>query len=212
VNNAGINGAEYVKALDTDEKKFYGMDVNQRVEWMVKRFNETADAANKCLQTNYYGTKHVTEALLPLLQSSSDGRIVNVSSKYGQLKLIGNEEVRQELNNVDNLTEQRLDELLDKFLRDFEAGEVAAHGWQIGLSAYKIAKAAMNAYSRILATRHLELRINCVSPGYVKTDMSMNSGVLTPEEGARNVVKVALLPDGGPTGVFFVKGEEASFE
>ncbi|WVZ95990.1 LOW QUALITY PROTEIN: hypothetical protein U9M48_041687 [Paspalum notatum var. saurae] len=29
------------------------------------------------LHTNYYGTKQVTQALVPLLQSSSDGRIVN---------------------------------------------------------------------------------------------------------------------------------------
>jgi len=204
VNNAAIGGVEYVEALDTDEEK--------RLEGMVKRFNETADDANKCLQTNYYGTKHVTEALLPLLQSSSDGRIVNVSSEYGQLKLISNEEVRQELNNVDHLTEQRLDELLDKFLKDFKAGEVAAHGWQIGISAYKMGKAALNAYSRILAMWHPKLRINCAHPGHVKTDLTMNWGFLTPEEGARNVVKVALLPDGGPTGVYFAEGEEASFE
>jgi len=41
--------------------------------------------------------------------------------------------------------------------------------------------------------------------------MNRNSGLLTPEEGASNVVKVALLPAGGPTGVFFAMGKEASF-
>ena len=49
------------------------------------------------------------------------------------------------------------------------------------------------------------------APRLLKTDITMNSGVLTPEEGARNVVKVALLPDGGPTGKYFAEGEEASF-
>lgn len=39
----------------------------------------------------------------------------------------------------------------------------------------------------------------------------MGSGVLTPEEGARSVVEVALLPDGCPTGKYFTKGREASF-
>ena len=119
--------------------------------------------------------------------------------------------MRRELNDIDNLKEERLDELLDKFLEDFQAAALEAHGWPTGLAAYKTAKVAMNAYSRILAKRHPELRVNCAHPGYVKTDMTMGSGVLTPEEGARNVVKVALLPDGGPTGVYFAKGEEASF-
>lgn len=76
----------------------------------------------KGLQTNYYGTKHVTGALLPLLLSSSDGRIVNVSSGFGLLRFFRSEELKQELDNVDNLTEERLDVLLDTFLGDSEAG------------------------------------------------------------------------------------------
>ncbi|VAI70430.1 unnamed protein product [Triticum turgidum subsp. durum] len=191
---------------------FAGLDSNQRLEWMVKNVREPIDAARKAVETNYYGTKHVIQALLPLLlQSSSQGRIVNVSSEYGLLRLIRNEEVRRDLNDIHNLTEERLDEVLDKFLQDFEADALEAHGWPTGFSAYKVAMAATNAYTRILARRHPTLRVNCAHPGYVKTDMSMGSGVLTPEEGARGVVKVALLLDGGPTGKYFTKGEEASF-
>ena len=54
---------------------------------MWRNTRETYDAAKKGLQTNYYGTKHVIEALLPLLQASSDGRIVNVSSDFGLLRV-----------------------------------------------------------------------------------------------------------------------------
>ncbi|KAM3388232.1 hypothetical protein ACQJBY_010796 [Aegilops geniculata] len=211
VNNAAVGGVEYGQEFDTNEEKFGGMDFHQRVEWMLKNAREPIDSAKNSVQTNYYGTKHVIEALLPLLQASSEGRMVNVSSNYGLLRHIGNEEVRQELNDVDNLTEGRLDELLEKFMKDFEAGALEPHGWPTKFSAYKVAKAAMNAYSRILARRHPELRVNCAHPGFVKTDMSMGSGVLTPEEGARNLVKVALLPDGGPTGAYFAMGEEAPF-
>jgi (+)-neomenthol dehydrogenase len=32
---------------------------------------------------------------------------------------------------------------------------------------------AMNAYSRMIARKHPELRINCANPGYIKTDMSV---------------------------------------
>jgi len=41
--------------------------------------------------------------------------------------------------------------------------------------------------------------------------MTIHSGLLTPEEGGRRVVEVALLPEGGVTGAFFEDGEEASF-
>lgn len=123
-----------------------------------------------------------------------------------------NEEMKQELNNIDNLTEKRLDEVLDEFLRDFKAGELDKRGWPTNeFPAYKMAKAALNAYSRMLARRHPVLRINCVHPGYVKTDITMNSGVLTTEEGAYTVVKLVLLPDGGPTGAYFDMLQEASF-
>ncbi|XP_024312165.1 (+)-neomenthol dehydrogenase-like isoform X2 [Brachypodium distachyon] len=211
VNNAAVSGVEHVQEVDTNEEKFNGMDLNQRLEWVLKNIRDTVDGAKKSIQTNYYGTKHVIDTLLPLLQSSNGGRIANVTSAYGLLRRINNEEIRQELDDIENLTEERLDELLGKFLKDFEADALEMHGWPVGLAAYKVAKAAMNAYSRILARRNRALRINCVHPGYVKTDMSMSSGVLTPEEGARSVVNVALLPDGGPTGAYFAMGQEASF-
>jgi NAD(P)-dependent dehydrogenase (short-subunit alcohol dehydrogenase family) len=66
-------------------QQFSALDSHQRLEMIMKNVCETVDAAKEAVQTNYYGTKHVIEALLPLLQSSSDGRIVNVSSNYGLL-------------------------------------------------------------------------------------------------------------------------------
>jgi (+)-neomenthol dehydrogenase len=119
-------------------------------------------------------------------------------------------ELKQELDDVDSLTEERLDELVAAFLRDLEAGAAEARGWPAEFSAYKVAKAAMNAYTRVLARRHPSLRANVVDPGYVRTDMTRNSGLLAPEEGGARVVAVALLPEGGATGAFFGGGEEAS--
>ena len=127
------------------------------------------------------------------------------------MQFFRNEELKQELNDVGSLTEERLDELLAMFLTDFEAGKVDARGWPAAFTAYKVAKAALNAYSRILAAKQTALRVNCVHPGYIKTDMTIHSGLLTPEEGGRRVVEVALLPEGGVTGAFFEDGEEASF-
>jgi (+)-neomenthol dehydrogenase len=215
------------------------MDVHQRLKWMKNNTQETHEAAEQGLQTNYYGTKHVTEALLPLLLSSSDGRIVNVSSSFGLLRVrkphhksrqkkshtcihnitsvrlqhFGDNEVelRRQLDDINGLTEKRLDELLDAFLESFNS-RTAAEGRTAGFSAYKVAKAAVNAYTRMLARRHPVLRVNCAHPGYVRTDFAMNSGLLSPEEGARGVVGVALLPTGGPTGAYFAEGQlQASF-
>ncbi|WVZ86517.1 hypothetical protein U9M48_033279 [Paspalum notatum var. saurae] len=217
VNNAAIGGVELLPVEGPDDgsapsgEKFSGMDARQMAEWMWTRCRPTSDAARAGVETNYYGTKNVTEALLPLLQASPDGRVVNVSSDFGLLSNFSNEELKRELNDVERLTEERLDEVLGVFLGDLEAGALGARGWPTEFSAYKVAKAAVNAYSRVLARRHPELRVNCAHPGYVKTDLTRHSGLLTPAEGASNVVKVAMLPQGGPTGVFFALGEEAPF-
>jgi NAD(P)-dependent dehydrogenase (short-subunit alcohol dehydrogenase family) len=68
-------------------QQLIGMDRDQRLEWLWNNSQETYDAARKGLQTNYYGVKRVIEALLPLLLASTDGRIVNVSSDFGQLRV-----------------------------------------------------------------------------------------------------------------------------
>ena len=123
-----------------------------------------------------------------------------------------NSEDLKEFDDINNLTENKLEELLNKFLEDFKANLVEAHGWPIGgSSAYKVAKATLNAYTRILAKKYPILHINYLTPGYVKTDIYMHMGVLTLEEDAHNPAKVALLPDDGPTGAYFDLNGEASF-
>jgi (+)-neomenthol dehydrogenase len=101
--------------------------------------------------------------------------------------------------------------MLTTYLKDFEAGALEARGWPTHFSAYRMGLVAMNAYSRIIARRHHELCINCANPGYIKTDMSVYTGTLTPAEGANNLLKVLLLPQGGPTGKYFDEGTEAPF-
>ncbi|KAG6503285.1 hypothetical protein ZIOFF_032008 [Zingiber officinale] len=62
---------------------------------------ETYELAEDCINTNYYGPKRVTEAFIPLLQSSQSPRIVNVSSLYGKRQYIRSERIKEELRNVD---------------------------------------------------------------------------------------------------------------
>ncbi|KAK3019289.1 hypothetical protein RJ639_004609 [Escallonia herrerae] len=172
---------------------------------------QTYELAGECLKTNYYGTKKVTEALLPLLQLSSSARIVNVSSIFGQLYYIKNEKVRAELESIDSLTEDKIDDILQMFLRDFKEDRLKANGWPMTVSAYKVSKAVINAYTRLTAKKFPSILVNCVHPGYCATDITLNIGHLTAEEGAQAPVMVALLPDGGPSGVYFDRMDVSPF-
>ncbi|NYH45303.1 NAD(P)-dependent dehydrogenase (short-subunit alcohol dehydrogenase family) [Micromonospora jinlongensis] len=125
------------------------------------------------VETNVIGVIRVTNAMLPLLTRSASPRIVNMSSGVGSL-------TRQSGPDGDTTT-----------------GPVAV--------AYAPSKSFLNAvtlqYARELAdTRIL---INCACPGFVATDLNGFRGVRTPQEGAATAIRLATLPDGGPTGGFF---------
>ncbi|CAL4968008.1 unnamed protein product [Urochloa decumbens] len=214
VNNAAIAGTtNEIGNPEIFRQEVAGMDRMERVKRMREHMTEPYKQAEECLRTNYHGTKAVTKALLSLLQSSSHGRIVNISSRYGLLRFFSAEEFKQELNNIDNLSEQRLDDLSELFMKDFKDGQLERRGWPTegGFSAYKVSKAFMNAYSRILAKEHPSLCINCVHPGFVQTDMSFQVGDLTVEEGARGAFMMAMAPKGGMTGGYLNCTEFAPF-
>jgi len=73
------------------------------------------------------------------------------------------------------------------------------------LLAYNASKAALNMFTVNLAyeLRDTKTKVNSVSPGYVATDMTGHNGMLTVEQGAVEIVRMAQLPEDGPTGGFF---------
>ena len=119
--------------------------------------------------------------------------------------------MRDELQDIEKLTEERIDEIVQLFLKDFKNAKLQENGWPLTMSAYKISKIVVNAYTRLLAKRFKNIIVNCVHPGYVVTDMTSQTGYITAEEGAKGPVMAALLPDDGPSGVFFNKTNIASF-
>ncbi|CAL5401058.1 unnamed protein product [Camellia sinensis] len=216
VNNAGILGAKMDwDSLQSSEASVWLKRVESAQEEVVssmkKIMTQSYDLGNECLQTNYYGTKGMIEALIPLLQLSDSPRIVNVSSGMGRLELIPSEWAKGVLNDVESLTEERVEEVLNEFLKDFKEGALETKGWPTFWFAYTVSKAAINAYTRILAKKYPTFCINCVCPGWVKTDINNNLGKKTIEQGAQCTVKLALLPDDGPSGLFLINNEPASF-
>ncbi len=71
---------------------------------------------------------------------------------------------------------------------------------------YKISKAAVNMYTRVLAARLKgRITVSCVHPGWVKTDMGGADADLEPAEAAEHLF--ALANAEGETGRFWFKGE-----
>ncbi|KAL6009708.1 hypothetical protein ACLOJK_000137 [Asimina triloba] len=226
VNNAGASGVVVdvngLKTLNIDPIAWLSGKATNLVQGVIE---QTYEAAQVCLDTNYYGCQRVIEALLPALQQSTSGaRIINVSSLRSELKAlinlllltachqrIPNEKTRSELADVENLTEEKLDALLQRFLKDLKNGGLEEKGWTLMLPAYSISKQVLNAYTRVLARRHPNMLINCVHPGYVDTDINWHTGTMTVEEGAKGPAKLALLPDGGPSGCYFDQTELGEF-
>jgi NAD(P)-dependent dehydrogenase (short-subunit alcohol dehydrogenase family) len=71
--------------------------------------------------------------------------------------------------------------------------------------AYRTSKAAINAMTVVLSSevRGDNIKVNTMSPGWVRTDMGGPSAPRSPEEGADTVLWLATLPEDGPTGGFF---------
>ena len=80
---------------------------------------------------------------------------------------------------------------------DVDAGPLSA--------AYSPSKSRLNALTGPYAKerRDTNILINAGCPGYTATDLNGFRGVRTPEQGAAIAVRLATLPDGGPTGGFF---------
>ncbi|KAK1558708.1 hypothetical protein Q3G72_005648 [Acer saccharum] len=69
---------------------------------------------------------------------------------------------------------------------DFKEGSLETKGWPHFVSAYSVTKV-------VLAKKYPNFCINCVCPGYVKTDINRNTGILSVEEGAASPVRLMII-------------------
>ena len=139
----------------------------------------SVEVLQKTFDTNVFGVYRVTKALLPLLKKSQHGRIVNMSSGLGSLTRNADPNSTLAVRNM--------------------------------LLAYCTSKAAVNMMTVQFGNelKGTGIKVNSANPGYTATDMNENRGPRTVEQGAATPVRLALLPDDGPTaGVFSDTGPD----
>jgi short subunit dehydrogenase len=121
-----------------------------------------------------FGVVAVTNAFLPALRRSARPRIVNISSGTGSLTW---------------------------------ATDPQSRHWSGRYAAYRSSKTALNAvtvfYARTLVGD--AIKVNVLAPGPRRTDLNVTAAASEgdPAEAAAAAVRLALLPDDGPTGEFF---------
>ncbi len=71
--------------------------------------------------------------------------------------------------------------------------------------AYDASKTALNAFTVHLAHElaGTKIKVNSAHPGWVKTDMGTDAAPMEIPNGAKTGVRLATLPDDGPTGGYF---------
>ena len=110
-----------------------------------------------------------------------------------------NIKLREELSNLNNLSESYIDTIISNYLNDVKLKTWESKGWPTTFPNYKMSKIALHAFTRVLAkdigqrADGQKIYVNCVHPGYVQTDMTDNYGNRTPQQGAEYILRVASL-------------------
>lgn len=127
-------------------------------------------------ETNVFGVVAATNAFLPALRRSAHPRVVNVSSGTASLAW------------------------------STHPNPQFAHGSPRS-AAYRSSKAALNALTVLYAQELAAdgILVNALAPGARATDLVPGLAARAGDaaEGARGAVRLAMLPDDGPTGGFF---------
>ncbi|MBO4257973.1 SDR family oxidoreductase [Streptomyces griseorubiginosus] len=136
----------------------------------------SAEEFRRAYETNVIGVLEVTHAFLPALRRSAHPRIVNVSSGTSSLTWSTHPNPQ------------------------FTPGRP-------GSAAYRASKSALNLLTLLHAQELAEegFKVNALAPGLRATDLVPGAKAVggDPAEGAEGAVRLALLPDDGPTGRLF---------
>lgn len=180
------NGSAIQAAAARIESEFGRLDIlvnnaGIALEPMTKPSEAPLDVVRRVYDVNVFGVIAVTQALLPLIAKSERGRIVNVSSTLGSIGMAA-------ATNAAGGPSER--------------GNAAFLPTILG---YNSSKSALNSVTVQFANelRGTPIKVNVACPGYCATDLNRHSGPRTARQGAQTPLRLAMLPDDGPTGGFF---------
>ncbi|GAB4845813.1 hypothetical protein Ancab_039222 [Ancistrocladus abbreviatus] len=206
------------------QENYGGLDIlvnNAGVNFNVGSDN-CVEFAEQVINTNYFGTKNMIEAMIPLMKPSDVGaRIVNLSSRLGRLNgkrnRVESDTLREQLRDVDSLTEELVDNMVTTFVEQTKDGSWVTGGWPQSFTDYSVSKLAINCYTRVMTKKLSDrpegekISINCYCPGWVKTAMTGWVGNISVEDGADTGVWLCLLPGQPASGKFFAERREINF-
>jgi len=147
-------------------------------------------SADEQIATNLYGTKCMTDAFLPLLDSES-GRVVTVSSGAGPMWLEKQDEATKALMTKPDVT---WDEL-DKYVKDNRNEDL--------FYAYGISKCTLSAWSVAMANSHPKLSFSSITPGFIETSITKGMGASKPPEEGTVSIRHCLFQKLEGNGYFY---------
>ncbi|GLT34956.1 hypothetical protein SLA2020_094430 [Shorea laevis] len=227
----GERAVESLKEKGLHHVRFFPLDVSQPdsiktfVSWFETQFGvldilvnnaavsfndinqNSVEHAETVIKTNFFGSKILTESLLPFFRRSpSISRILNISSRLGSINKVRNPNIKSILQS-NKLSVEQIDGVVNCFLEDVRGGTWESRGWPQVWTDYAVSKLALNAYARVLAGRYegRGLSVNCFCPGFTQTAMTGGKGTHTADDAAQAGARLALLPpEELPTGKFYV--------
>lgn len=176
--------------------------------WAAKGDSWGADLAERSVDVNFRGVLRAFRAFCPLL--APGGRVVNVSSFVSASSLGKCSEARRQALLREDLSVDELGAQMDEFVGAVRDNTFKDGGWPGTM--YGVSKVGCSMLTRVLARDHPELRVNCVCPGWCRTDMAGQKAPLSADDGAARVAAVCLQPDdAATTGTFFSNFEPTAW-
>lgn len=159
------------------------------------------------LKTNYYGTLSMMKAFLPMLRTG--GRMVNVASEDGELSLYS-PPIQQAFISASKNSIPACTALVEDFVASVKERRQEPEGWPVAAYGYALSKAGVIAATKVIAMEPEKnggkVSVNACCPGFVNTEMTRGHGVLSPDEGAKTPVLLALGDLNGVSGKFWKDG------
>ncbi|CAH2234947.1 jg10424 [Pararge aegeria aegeria] len=149
--------------------------------------------AKRLMDTNFYSLLTISKILYPLL--TNNARIINLSSDWGLLSNIRKQVWLDTLVKEDLTTDEIL-QFVEDFLQAAKNGKSSYVSFGGHYCDYKVSKVALSALTFVQQKEFIkqgkDISVNCVHPGFVKTDMTKGMGDFSPERGAKAPLYLAV--------------------